>query len=212
MAKSKSNKNKNTQKPSKPRGWALMAKFIDDDGTIYHRGKKVSEAELKEIEDFKNIDSGTKQKIYKKKREEKSKLNNEVENYFNFKYLKGSEKSKAKKEALLNLLVMNYGNVSKSCSQVDVDKDWFSKWINEKSQYFDPEFKKNYDKIDEILLDFSIEKLFNRISKDDFRAITYYLDNKGNNRGFGKDSQPFDNDINLNITVINKDEKRDKID
>jgi len=105
------------------------------------------------------------------------------------------------KKALLQALEKSMGVVTQACKKVGVSRVTFYNYLKE-----DKEFAKAVKDIDEIALDFAISKMYSLIGKEDSRMIMYYLNNRGNSRGYSKiPKQESNNDrVTVNINGINE--------
>ena len=84
------------------------------------------------------------------------------------------------KKALLEALEKSMGVVTQACKKVGVSRVTFYNYLKDK------EFAKAVKDIDEIALDFAESKMYSLIGKEDSRMIMYYLNNRGNSRGYSR--------------------------
>ncbi len=85
----------------------------------------------------------------------------------------------AKKKILVNSLVKNMGNISKSCLECGISRGTYYSWFN-----LDSEFKEEASNIDEYILDIAESSLINQIKEGNTTAIIFYLKTKGAKRGY----------------------------
>lgn len=81
-------------------------------------------------------------------------------------------------EVFLQELRENLGVVSKALSKVNVNREEYNGWLNNK------EFKQRVDEVNELSIDFVENKLLAQIQKGDLGAIQFYLKTKGKKRGY----------------------------
>lgn len=94
-----------------------------------------------------------------------------------------SKKQKIKmKGDFVVALKKTLGVYSAAAEQVGVDRKTIWLWRKE-----DPLFAELCDQVNELALDFVESALFKRIAGGDTRAIIYYLENKGAQRGYAKE-------------------------
>ena len=84
-----------------------------------------------------------------------------------------------KKESLLKSLEQSLGVVTVACSQADVPRSTYYKWLNE-----DEEFAKQVKDIENVALDFAESKLHEQIQSNNTSATIFFLKTKGKNRGY----------------------------
>lgn len=85
------------------------------------------------------------------------------------------------KEMFLEALREKLGIVSLACKQVGISKQVFDTWCEE-----DSDFVEAVRQCDEVVLDFTEAKLYEKISKGDAKLICFLLETKGKRRGYGK--------------------------
>lgn len=84
---------------------------------------------------------------------------------------------------MLELLKENLGNVTKAADCFGISRRTHYLWCQH-----DPEYKKEADEIQEIVLDKCEQKLRDHIfDKDSVVALLYFLKTKGKVRGYGSD-------------------------
>lgn len=113
---------------------------------------------------------------------------------------------KQKKEALLKALEIHLGIVTYACRDCKINRQSFYSWYRD-----DPEFKKSYDEIENVVLDFVESKLFNNINNGDQNAINTFLKYKGKKRGYVEKDINVNNQIILNIKKNNDDDINDMV-
>ena len=97
-----------------------------------------------------------------------------------------TNKSLQYKKALIEAMEECHGIVSDACKSVGVSRVTYYKYYND-----DPEFKKDIDEIEGVVLDFVENQLFGKIKKGDVACIIFYLKTKGKQRGY-IETQQFD--------------------
>jgi len=114
---------------------------------------------------------------------------------------KGSEVTKVtkltKKELFLQGLELNLGNISAACTQANISRQTYYRWIEDES------FSELCDNIKEGLIDLAENQLLNKINKGDITAIIFFLKCKGKKRGYTEKQEL---QISKNIADINFDE------
>jgi len=114
---------------------------------------------------------------------------------------RGSEVTKVtkptKKELFLQGLELNLGNISAACTQANISRQTYYRWIEDES------FSELCDNIKEGLIDLAENQLLNKINKGDITAIIFFLKCKGKKRGYTEKQEV---EISKPITDINFDE------
>ncbi len=92
-------------------------------------------------------------------------------------------KTEMNKKKILDLYVKAQGNVSLMCQSVGISRKTFYEWMK-----IDEEFKQQIEDIDidEMKLDLAEHKLGTLIQEKNFPAIKFFLENKGESRGYGQ--------------------------
>lgn len=85
----------------------------------------------------------------------------------------------AKRKTFYEVLLKNFGNVTKACEHVGIARKTYYEWLK-----VDQEFKEACDGIGEVNLDFVEDALYKLIRKGDKAATIFYLKTKGKHRGF----------------------------
>ncbi len=102
-----------------------------------------------------------------------------------------------KKELFLQGLELNLGNISAACTQANISRQTYYRWIEDES------FSELCDNIKEGLIDLAENQLLNKINKGDITAIIFFLKCKGKKRGYTEKQEL---QISKNIADINFDE------
>ena len=89
-----------------------------------------------------------------------------------------------KKELFLKALKNNLGNVSASCSAVNIGRQTYYNWIEA-----DKEFEQSCIDAEESLLDLAENRLLEKIDKYDTTSIIFFLKTKGRKRGYNESTQ-----------------------
>ena len=107
--------------------------------------------------------------------------------------------------AFLEILQQCLGNVTTACKRCGEPASTHVAWMSESAQY-----RREVKEIQNMALDYAESKLFERIKKGDTRAITFYLERRGRERGYGKqEAVPIDD---VKPIIINwSDDEEDKI-
>ena len=106
-----------------------------------------------------------------------------------------SDVTKLNKEKALKALREAHGRVHVAAEICGVHHSNIYDYIN-----CDEDFKKEVDAIRERLLDLTELKLIKKINGGDFQSIKYFLDSKGQSRGYGKKDEDAPK---VNVTVVN---------
>lgn len=80
---------------------------------------------------------------------------------------------------MLIALEDHLGVVTNAARDAGIDRKTHYRWYES-----DPEYKEAVDDLQNVVLDFSEAKLFNRIEKEDTTAIIFHLKTKGKKRGY----------------------------
>ena len=99
-----------------------------------------------------------------------------------------------KKSLLVEAMIKNLGNVSKTCESLKVSRTMFYDYYNN-----DEEFRNKIDDIKNIALDFVEDKLISKIKDGDTIAILFYLKTQGKKRGY---VERVENEITMQQPVI----------
>jgi len=76
------------------------------------------------------------------------------------------------------------GNITMSCNAAKITRSDFTRAVKE-----DIKFKSDIADLDQAEIDFGESKLKERMQRGDTRAIVYFLNTKGKDRGYGEGSQ-----------------------
>ncbi len=90
-------------------------------------------------------------------------------------------KSNDKKKAMIEALTVSLGIVTTACQKVNIARKTHYEWYNN-----DPEYKAAVDDVQNVAIDFAESKLFQNVKDGKETSIIYYLNNKGNSRGYSK--------------------------
>lgn len=93
-------------------------------------------------------------------------------------------------EKIAEVYAKKAGNVSATCSALNIDRNTFFKWRNDYA-----ELNQALTDIEEGLIDFSESKLLEQINDGNLTAIIFHLKTKGKNRGYVERTE---NDVSLN--------------
>lgn len=99
-----------------------------------------------------------------------------------------SNKIAQTKKALLEALEKSLGVVTTACKIVGVGRGTYYRYYDE-----DPEFKKQADDIENVVLDFAESQLHKQIKDGNPTSTIFYLKTKGKKRGY------FEKQVNENI-------------
>lgn len=114
-----------------------------------------------------------------------------------------SMQSQLSKRALLTALKKNLGIITKSCQQVDIERQTHYRWLRE-----DPEYKKEYEEIADIALDYAEGQLFKQIEEGEVTSTIFYLKCKGKSRGYIERTEVDQNNSGkLQIEILRADAK-----
>lgn len=86
-----------------------------------------------------------------------------------------------RQQTFLTCLELAMGNVTVAAEKSNISRDSHYRWLNENEKYCEA-----VDMVTERNIDFVEGKLMKGIQEGSERLITYYLDNKGKSRGYGK--------------------------
>ncbi len=92
-----------------------------------------------------------------------------------------NNKTALKKRFFINAYQKHFGNISKVCEDVEINRSTYYSWMKD-----DPMFKAEIDSVepDEILVDYAENALMQRIERGDTTAIIFALKTKGKHRGY----------------------------
>lgn len=94
-------------------------------------------------------------------------------------------------EKIAEVYAKKAGNVSSTCSALNIDRNTFFKW---RSRY--DELNQALSEVEESLIDFSESKLLEQIQDGNLTAIIFHLKTKGKNRGY---VERIENEVSGNI-------------
>ena len=88
---------------------------------------------------------------------------------------------KVKKQKIIELYKLTFGNVTKSCEALHISRTTFYQWLKE-----DVDFKAEIENTspDDLIVDFAEDALIGRIRAGDTTAIIFTLKTKGKKRGY----------------------------
>ena len=89
------------------------------------------------------------------------------------------ESTEARKNAFIDILRANGGNIKQSCIKANMGRSTYYGWIDD-----DKEFENEVRDVNEELLDFTESQLMKHITKGKLTAIIFYLKTKGQSRGY----------------------------
>ena len=89
------------------------------------------------------------------------------------------ESTEARKNAFVDILRANGGNIKQSCIKANMGRSTYYGWIDD-----DKEFENEVRDVNEELLDFTESQLMKHITKGNLTAIIFYLKTKGQRRGY----------------------------
>ena len=95
------------------------------------------------------------------------------------KLTKVQEDKKKKKELVLKALEKNLGNVSSACSQLNISRTQFYKWVKD-----DADFAEKWHDIEEMSIDYAETSLKKQIKNGNTSATIFYLKCKAKKRGY----------------------------
>ena len=87
--------------------------------------------------------------------------------------------TEARKNAFIDILRANGGNIKQSCIKANMGRSTYYGWIDD-----DKEFENEVRDVNEELLDFTESQLMKHITKGNLTAIIFYLKTKGQSRGY----------------------------
>jgi hypothetical protein len=90
-------------------------------------------------------------------------------------------KSDITKKAMIEALTKSLGIVTTACQTCKISRETHYKWYRE-----DAEYKAAVDDVQNVAIDFAESKLFQNVKDGKETSIIYYLNNKGNSRGYSK--------------------------
>ena len=85
----------------------------------------------------------------------------------------------AKKQSFINALHDAFGNVSKACKTIGINRTTYYNW-----KEADEDFKNAVDSIDEYIIDTVENSLFEQIKSKNTAATIFYLKTKAKQRGY----------------------------
>jgi len=83
------------------------------------------------------------------------------------------------KKAMLEALEKSLGIVTTACKTVGIDRSTHYEWMKN-----DPEYKKSVDSIEDMAIDFTESKLFQKIKGEDTACIIFYMKTKAKKLGY----------------------------
>jgi hypothetical protein len=88
---------------------------------------------------------------------------------------------KVKKQKIIELYKLTFGNVTKSCEALHISRTTFYQWLKD-----DVDFKAEIENTspDDLIVDFAEDALIGRIRAGDTTAIIFTLKTKGKKRGY----------------------------
>jgi hypothetical protein len=112
---------------------------------------------------------------------------------------------KGKKKAMIEALVVSMGNITASAKRVGIHRLTHYDWLNK-----DPEYKKEYESIDDMECDFYRNALHKLVQEGNVTAVIFGLKTKGKHRGYiEKQEIQHTGDLGFNIGVnIKQDSKK----
>lgn len=93
--------------------------------------------------------------------------------------MRSEKQIRLSKKAMIEALEKTLGIVTQACKLVGVSRDSHYRWIKE-----DPEYKKNVDEVENIVLDFAESKLHKAMNEDNVTATIFFLKTRGKCRGY----------------------------
>lgn len=84
-----------------------------------------------------------------------------------------------KKKLMIAALKEQLGNVTLACKQLGISRETHYRWLTE-----DPLYKKEYDGIDEFVIDFAENALFKLIQDKNPTAIIFFLKCRAKHKGY----------------------------
>ena len=89
-----------------------------------------------------------------------------------------------RKKIFIELYPKYLGSITAICKEVNIARKTFYEWYRN-----DEEFKSEIDSIsiDDVKLDLAEHQLHSLMKDKNFPAIKFFLENKGGDRGYGKD-------------------------
>ena len=103
---------------------------------------------------------------------------------------------------MLEALKKSLGIVTTACQNVGISRVTHYEWLNT-----DPEYKRQVEALDEVVLDFAESKLHQSINNGSDTATIFFLKTKGKKRGYIEKQEI--NNTNLNIDA-NSEQEVDK--
>jgi len=96
-------------------------------------------------------------------------------------YPKNIAKMKVRKEKLIACLIDKKGIVTNACKQANITRKTFYQYCVD-----DPEFKAAVLDIQEVVIDFVENKLYDNIKRGDIASAIFYMKTKGKGRGYSE--------------------------
>lgn len=85
----------------------------------------------------------------------------------------------AKKKTFITALHNSFGNISKACKSLDINRAWYYNNIET-----DEQFKRECEEIDEYIIDTVENCLLDQIKDGNSTSTIFYLKTKGKKRGY----------------------------
>jgi len=104
-----------------------------------------------------------------------------------------------RKMAVIIAMQKSLGVITKACQLAEISRATFYDWYNT-----DPAFSMACDETKDIAIDFVESKMFEKIGEGSEQLIKFYLEKKGDLRGYGK-KEDTRKDINVNINLSAED-------
>ena len=96
---------------------------------------------------------------------------------------KNTNNDNIKKKLFIQAMEGSLGNVSEACRTLKMSRQTYYVWKDT-----DPEFKKAIDEVGNMSLDNAESHLHQCINKNNITAIMFYLNNKGQERGYNREN------------------------
>jgi hypothetical protein len=111
-----------------------------------------------------------------------------------------NNKKDPKKAAFLSAYEQSFGNISRACQAVPINRSTYYDWMAK-----DAEFKAAVEQVEpqEVFVDFAEGALADKIAQGDTTAIIFALKTKGKRRGYVEKGEL---DINANVNLKTLDE------
>ena len=117
-----------------------------------------------------------------------------------------STNSTTKKELMLEALRKSLGIVTTACLSVGIDRGTHYNWLKD-----DPEYKKNVEALDDVVLDFAESQLHKSINNGSDTATIFFLKTKGKKRGYIEKQEIINTNLNTDLTELVSEEEKQKI-